>query len=101
MKIFKLPKSRMSAIKDRTVCVPIDDTTIENTMLSLPRTPNEANLLPVKLKRKKSFKGSHLEEYINVYKAKRSKTEEFLQNLLFNLNYIQYKILELQFIINE
>ena len=68
MKIFKLPKSRMSAIKDRTVCVPIDDTTIENTMLSLPRTPNEANLLPVKLKRKKSFKGSHLEEYINVSK---------------------------------
>ena len=58
----------MSAIKDRTVCVPIDDTTIENTMLSLPRTPNEANLLPVKLKRKKSFKGSHLEEYINVSK---------------------------------
>ena len=44
---------------------------------------------------------AQLEEYINVYKAKRSKTEEFLQNLLFNLNYIQYKVLELQFIINE
>ena len=58
MKIFKLPRSRMSAIKDRTVCVPIDDTTIENTLHSLPRTPNEAGLLPVKLKRKKSFKAS-------------------------------------------
>lgn len=42
-----------------------------------------------------------LDEYMNLYKTKKVKMEEFLQNLLFNLNYIQYKILELSYIINE
>ena len=44
---------------------------------------------------------NQLEEYINLYKGKKLKTEEFLHNLQFNLNYIQYKILELQFQLNE
>ena len=42
MKIIKLPSSRMKVIKDRTVCVPIDEATIKQTLQSLPRTPNEA-----------------------------------------------------------
>lgn len=32
-----------------------------------------------------------MEEFVNLYKAKKFKMDEFLQNLLFNLNYIQYK----------
>ena len=44
---------------------------------------------------------NELDHYINLYKGKKIKMEEFLQNLLFNLNYIQYKLLELQYVINE
>ena len=44
---------------------------------------------------------NELDHCINLYKGKKIKMEEFLQNLLFNLNYIQYKLLELQYVINE
>ena len=43
----------------------------------------------------------HLEDCVNLYKGKKIKTDEFLHNLLFNINYIQYKILELQFVLSE
>ena len=68
MKIFKLPRSQMSAIKDRCVCVPVDHQTISNTLNMLPRTPNQAGLVPVKLKRKQNMKNVHLQEYINPQK---------------------------------
>ena len=38
----------------------------------LPRTPNEAGLVPVKLKRKQSMKNIHLQEYININKIYRA-----------------------------
>ena len=68
MKIFKKPKSRMAAIKDRCVCVPIDDQTIHDTLNQLPRTPSEACIVPIKLKRKKEYKNVHLNEYVDVEK---------------------------------
>ena len=68
MKLFKKPKSRMAAIKDRCVCVPIDDQTVTETLKQLPRTPSEACIVPIKLKRKKEYKGVHLKEYVNVEK---------------------------------
>ena len=34
MKSHKLPSSRMTAIKDRRVCVPVDDDTIKQTLQS-------------------------------------------------------------------
>ena len=69
MKIFNLPKSQMTAVKDRTVCVPIDHETMMKTLKSLPRTPKEALLVPVQLKRKKGMKNSHLQELINPVKV--------------------------------
>ena len=68
MKIFKKPVSRMSAVKDRTICVPIDNQTINDTLTQLPRTPSGAGLVPIKLKRKMEYKNPHLQEYINVAK---------------------------------
>ena len=68
MKAFKLPTSRMSGIKDRVVCVPVDEGTIQKTLECLPRTPNEAGLVPVKWKRRVKDKGNHLQEYVNVKK---------------------------------
>ena len=58
----------MAAIKDRCVCVPIDDQTVTDTLKQLPRTPLEACIVPIKLKRKKEYKGVHLKEYVNVEK---------------------------------
>ena len=68
LKVYKLPTSRMLAIKDRVVCVPIDDDTINQTLQSLPRAPNEAGVVPVNWKRRKSDKGNHLQEWVNVDK---------------------------------
>ena len=72
MKIFKKPKSRMAAIKDRCVCVPIDNQTIEETLNQLPRTPSEACIVPIKLKRKKEYKNVHLSEYVDIEKMHRA-----------------------------
>ena len=62
----------MAAIKDRCVCVPIDDQTINDTLNQLPRTPSEACIVPIKLKRKKEYKNVHLSEYVDVEKMHRA-----------------------------
>ena len=61
----------MAAIKDRTVCIPIDEDTIKDTLgsLPLPRTPDQACLVAINLKRKTSFKNNHLSEFVNVPKV--------------------------------
>ena len=53
-KIYQLPKSRMPAVKDKLVNVPIGEMDILNTLVSLPRTPLEGGLVEVKLKRKEN-----------------------------------------------
>ena len=67
-KIFLLPKSRMSAVKDRLVNVPVRPNDIINTIQSIPRTPREAGLIQVKLKRKLKYKNYHKQEYIDPQK---------------------------------
>ncbi len=64
-KIYLLPRSRWSAIKDKIVNVPIPLETVEQTAKSLPKTPKEARLIPVKFKRKLSYKNTHKEEFVN------------------------------------
>ena len=76
-KIFLLPKSRMSAVKDRLVNVPVGPADIINTMKNIPRTPNEAGLIQVKLKRKLEFRNFHKHEYIDPQKI--FKTLEILK----------------------
>ena len=76
-KIFLLPKSRMSAVKDRLVNVPIAPSDVLNTIQSIPRTPREAGLIQVKLKRKLKYKNYHRHEYIDPKKI--FKTLEYLQ----------------------
>ena len=67
-KIFLLPKSRMSAVKDRLVNVPVADSDVINTIKNIPRTPREAGLIQVKLKRKLEYKNYHKHEYIDPHK---------------------------------
>ena len=58
----------MSAIKSKCVCIPIGEEDIQNTLSMLPRTPNQAGLVPVKLKRMQKWKHVHLQEYVDVEK---------------------------------
>ena len=68
MKIFKLPKSRMHAVTDKVVNIPIlDDDILKtfNSVHTLPRLPDKAGLVPVQLKRKQEYKNTVLERYID------------------------------------
>ncbi len=67
LKMFKLPKSRWSAVKDKVINVPLRDNDILKTLSeipSLPRELNESGLFPVKLKRKLQYKNAHQESYV-------------------------------------
>ena len=64
MKIKKLPRSRMNAIIDRVINIPVEDEDIVKTVTSLPRPPDEAMVIGVKLKRKMEMKNGHLEAFI-------------------------------------
>ena len=70
-KIYQLPKSRWTALKDRVVNVPINDSAIINTIEQMPRTPKEAGLIGVALKRKKEYKNSHKHQLISPEKLYR------------------------------
>ena len=65
-KIVLLPKSRMSAMKDRTVSVPIAPSDVMQTLTKLPRTPADARLAVVQLKRRLNFPGVHKQQLINL-----------------------------------
>ena len=67
-KVFRLPKSRWPAMKDRTVNIPIYEADVIKTVESLPRTPNEAGIIPINLKRKVSYKNCHMTQYVSVSK---------------------------------
>ncbi len=64
MKIKKLPKSRMPATHDKMISVPLDLEDIFDTVTTLPRHPDEAYIVAVKLKRKLELKNAHLSEFI-------------------------------------
>ena len=68
-KIYQLPKSRNPAMKDKTINIPINESDVLQTVESLPRTPTEAGIIPVKLKRKLEYKNSHLTQYVSVVKV--------------------------------
>ena len=64
MKLKKLPKSRMGAMADRVINVPLHDEDIVKTVTSLPRSLEESHLVPVKFKRMKALKNSHAEAFV-------------------------------------
>ena len=64
-KICQLPKSRWTALTDRIINVPINDEDILNTIQLLPRTPKEAGLIGVALKRKLEYKNKHKCQLVN------------------------------------
>ncbi|WAR30905.1 PIF1-like protein [Mya arenaria] len=61
MKLLALPKGRQNAIKGAVVNIPVEVNTVAE---NLPRTPLEAGLVPLKLKRKVEYKGHYSFQYI-------------------------------------
>ena len=55
-------------MKDRVINVPIQDDAINNTIIQLPRTLNEAGLIGIELKRKKELKNTHKKQLISPVK---------------------------------
>ena len=68
-KIVLLPKSRMNALKDKIVSVPVNPSDVIETLTKLPRTPTEAQLSIVQLKRRLNFPGVHNQQLIDVRKV--------------------------------
>ena len=68
LKIHKLPKSRMGCVKDKIVYVPINENDTLNTINTILRTPSEAGILPIKVKRKKEYRSSYKEEFVSIPK---------------------------------
>ena len=71
-KIYYLPKSRWTALKDRVINIPIEKNDVINTIQQLPRLPAESGLVEIKLKRKLEYKNNHKQEYVNpdkIFKA--------------------------------
>ena len=64
-KIYQLPKSRMAGCKDRLINIPINDVDVLNSVKRLPRTPSEAGLVEIRLKRKLEYDNYHKKEYVN------------------------------------
>ena len=64
-KIFQLPKSRWTALKDKLINIQINDEDILNTLEQMPRTPKDAGLIGVALKRKKVYKNTHKHQLID------------------------------------
>ena len=61
----KKAKSRWSGTHDRLINVPITNDSIIRTVDTLPRTPTEAGIVTVKLKRKIEYKSHHFEQTID------------------------------------
>ena len=64
-KIYQLPLSRIAGCKDKLINIPINNEDIINTIEHLPRTPSEAGILEIKLKRKLEYKNFHKKEYVD------------------------------------
>ena len=62
----------MSALKDKTVSVPIEPSDVTETLRQLPRTPTEARLAVVQLKRRLNYPGVHSQQLIDVKNVKKA-----------------------------
>ena len=94
MKVKKLPTTRMKAIQDKVICVPIEEDDVSKTITKFPRHPDDAKVVAVQLKRKIQMRNSHLEEFIRPAKCIKAveKLKElgnpFYQDVTVNKNFM-------------
>ena len=91
----------MSGCKDRLINIPINDTDVINSVQRLPRTPTEAGLVEIKLKRKLEYNNYHKKEIVdpkkiftalNFLKRNNHNTSQCSQSLRFQLFSVQTEI---------
>lgn len=56
IKLIALPKGKQNAIKGAVVNIPVE---VQSFAETLPRTPSDAEFIPLKLKRKVEYKGHY------------------------------------------
>ena len=64
--IFQTAKSRWNKTKKQLVNIPINEQDVINTLDAMPRTPQQAGVVNVQLKRKKSMTTSHCQQFVDV-----------------------------------
>ena len=69
IKVRQLPKTRMDAMNDRVINVPISDENISKRVTSLPRTSDNSGMVNIGLKRKLNMKNYHKQGLINPHKV--------------------------------
>ena len=95
IKVCKLPKSGMRAMKDEVINVPIENEDISKSITTLPRHPDDAHLVAVQLKRKVEYKNSHLEGFIRpnviikALKTLKERGNRFYQDIKINENFME------------
>ena len=95
MKVKKLPTTRMKAMIDKVISVPIGPEDVSKTISSLPRHPDEAKIIAVQLKRKLEMRNTHLKEFVRPTKCIKAvkKLKElgnpFYQNVDINENFME------------
>ena len=83
-----MPKSRWDGTHDRLVNIPIGEQDISYTIRNSPRTPDEAGIISVDLKRKLEYKTTHLKQLIDVKKI--YNYLDYLKNTAKNKHYQFY-----------
>ena len=59
LKIRRRPRTRMPALNDRVINIPIGDTDLIKNAMALPRTANQIGLISLKIKRKLNYQTHH------------------------------------------
>ena len=59
-KLMVKPKTRWTGMFDKVVNIPVAPESVTNTLTMLPKTPDEAGLIEVTLKRKLEYKNDHI-----------------------------------------
>ena len=59
-KLLVKPKTRWTGMFDKVVNIPVAPESVTNTLTMLPKTPDEAGLIEVTLKRKLEYKNDHI-----------------------------------------
>ena len=100
MKIKRLPKFQMRAVIDRVISVPIESVDINKTISKLPRHPDDAHIIAVKLRRKLEYKSAHLEEFvrpwvvINALKELQESGNKYYQDVEIDEGFLENETLE-------
>ena len=90
-----LATSRMRAIKDRIINVPMREEDISNTISSLPRPEKASGVVAIMWKRQKAMKNFHVEEFIrpdkliDAVKKLKELGNPFYQDIEVNENFLQ------------